>query len=655
MGKTRKNKRLIPRVNPLGIPSNREVDENEELFGINDHPEGPIQAIFEQLQSVSVEEKMNALQSLALMSASVDKARVLSSSEIIRVAAPLLMDRSQPLRNATAGALRNLSVCGVDVCENLVEQDVLTPLLALLNEYAMNPTWVPIFDQELNNQLDEKSDTFLQAINLLWNLCESTSVALENFNQTSVVQSFIRCLDFNVFGLDISIAVAQCLLVISEDNANCWNILNNFVQEFLCLLNIDGDPSHALLRTLAAGILSNVPALAAAHSAKILEALAKTLDLNHREVLGSITSKLPLLEEQDTLIDVSDNPNAMEEETDEAASRRRRLQELPTEVELEVKSIERLLEAQRVAAETITNICSSDDDEWADDDNDENSDAESVHDYENSNNSSTNLQNIDRLPVDILEAIKSLGLIEKLWQRAQPIPENVYLILQESKTKLSKKVRSLRLSALLCLQNLCNTMTTEDLGGPDAIYGVWLDLGQQVFQGPNDIVILEPATSLMRASLEHLKHSPELFKQMTLSDLELILNGLQNCSEAEIRANWLRMLGILGCLLSEPLVKVIISFILETCLKEDEVWTISEAIDALMDMFSDNDWEQISFELNLQQKCVELEKIFKTKIRQQKRDLKDRYPAVMTVRTNFTRFVKYIEGQMKNYKPQRVS
>lgn len=110
-------------------------------------------------------------------------------------------------------------------------------------------------------------------------------------------------------------------------------------------------------------------------------------------------------------------------------------------------------------------------------------------------------------------------------------------------------------------------MTTEDLGGPDAIYGVWLDLGQQVFQGPNDIVILEPATSLMRASLEHLKHSPELFKQMTLSDLELILNGLQNCSEAEIRANWLRMLGILGCLLSEPLVKVIISFILETCLK----------------------------------------------------------------------------------------
>lgn len=62
-------------------------------------------------------------------------------------------------------------------------------------------------------------------------------------------------------------------------------------------------------------------------------------------------------------------------------------------------------------------FCSKFPAEWADDDNDENSDAESVHDYENSNNSSTNLQNIDRLPVDILEAIKSLGLIEKVSER----------------------------------------------------------------------------------------------------------------------------------------------------------------------------------------------------------------------------------------------
>lgn len=46
---------------------------------------------------------------------------------------------------------------------------------------------------------------------------------------------------------------------------------------------------------------------------------------------------------------------------------------------------------------------------------------------------------------------------------------------------------------------------------------------------------------------------------------QLIFNGVKNCSVAEIRANWLRMLGTLGCLLPENLVRIIITFIVEAC------------------------------------------------------------------------------------------
>lgn len=56
-----------------------------------------------------------------------------------------------------------------------------------------------------------------------------------------------------------------------------------------------------------------------------------------------------------------------------------------------------------------------------------------------SSHSSTNLQNTDKLPNDILEAVKSLGLVEKIWQRAQPIAENVADILKETQKPLSKK------------------------------------------------------------------------------------------------------------------------------------------------------------------------------------------------------------------------
>lgn len=199
---------------------------------------------------------------------------------------------------------------------------------------------------------------------------------------------------------------------------------------------------------------------------------------------------------------------------------------------------------------------------------DEESDEEEVHDYDKSNHSSSNnLQNTDKLSIEVLEAIKSLGIVEKLWQRAQPVAENVVLILKDTEKSLLKRLNSMQVSSILCLHNLCNTMTKEDLGGPEAIYRVWLDLGQQVFQGPQDILHLEATTSLMRAALEHLKTNKELFSEMTDNDLVLMLDGVKNCTESEIRANWLRMLGILGCILPENLVRVILTFILETCSK----------------------------------------------------------------------------------------
>lgn len=194
-------------------------------------------------------------------------------------------------------------------------------------------------------------------------------------------------------------------------------------------------------------------------------------------------------------------------------------------------------------------------------------------------------------------------------------------------------------------------MITEDLGGPAAIYNVWLDLGQQVFQNSQDDVLIEASTALMRATLEHLRTSPDLFKQMTQNDLELILKGAEMCNESEIRANWLRMLGVLGCLLPENLVKTIIECLLQQCYKEAEAWTLSEALDALMDLFADNDWNQIAYELNLAHKSKELEKVLKSKLRQQKRELGERYLAVCTVRTNLSRFTRYVEAEQRKYKP----
>lgn len=196
------------------------------------------------------------------------------------------------------------------------------------------------------------------------------------------------------------------------------------------------------------------------------------------------------------------------------------------------------------------------------------------------------------------------------------LPENVRQILASNGKVLNQRQISLRVSSLLCLHNLCNCLDIEDLGGPNALYNVWIEVGSQIFQAQEEDTAVEASTSLMRATLEHLKKSPDLFKQMTEPDLSLILNGVNICKNPEIRANWLRMLGTLGCLLSEPLVKKIAEIILTTAAKEDDVWTISEAMDSFMDIFSENDWNQIVIDLNVIGQSRELEKMLKTKVRE---------------------------------------
>lgn len=195
------------------------------------------------------------------------------------------------------------------------------------------------------------------------------------------------------------------------------------------------------------------------------------------------------------------------------------------------------------------------------------------------------------------------------------MPVNVQQILSEFAKNICKRQVSLRVSSLLCLHNFCNCMSTEELGGAKAIYDVWLDLGQQIFQSDQDSDTIEASTSLMRATLDHLKGSPDLFKQFSESDLQLILNGVDGYEKSEIKANWLKMLGSLGCLLDEPMVHKITEFVLNKCAAENDVWTMSEALDSFMDMFSEKDHNQVVHDLDVIRKSRELEKILKTKVR----------------------------------------
>uniref|UniRef100_A0A1A9UFS3 Uncharacterized protein n=1 Tax=Glossina austeni TaxID=7395 RepID=A0A1A9UFS3_GLOAU len=77
-------------------------------------PIGPIEAARDQSENASIEEKLNGLQSLALLAASKDKVAGICQADIVRIVDPCLCEKDESVRNAAVGALRNLSVAGIE-------------------------------------------------------------------------------------------------------------------------------------------------------------------------------------------------------------------------------------------------------------------------------------------------------------------------------------------------------------------------------------------------------------------------------------------------------------------------------------------------------------------------------------------------------------
>jgi hypothetical protein len=155
---------------------------------------------------------------------------------------------------------------------------------------------------------------------------------------------------------------------------------------------------------------SNVPVLLMQNLREIIEALGKTLDVNHRSVLNAITSKFPLASEAPQ-IDVIDDE--MNEESEADGALRRYRDDQPTELEQELKLVGYLLSAQRMAAEILSNICTPDDDNGLEDIDDK-SDAESVQDYETGAQLMQNNLSADKIPIEVAEAIKANQIVEKV-------------------------------------------------------------------------------------------------------------------------------------------------------------------------------------------------------------------------------------------------
>lgn len=81
---------------------------------------------------------------------------------------------------------------------------------------------------------------------------------------------------------------------------------------------------------------------------------------------------------------------------------------------------------------------------------------------------------------------------------------------------------------------------------------MWTEIGTIVFKdtSANDIELLESATAAMRAAIQKLSEEKvNIFNRLTLADVQPMLNREQQCLNANIQVNLIRILGNLALIL----------------------------------------------------------------------------------------------------------
>lgn len=74
------------------------------------------------------------MQTLALLIETPQNIDLVIDRGLVKIVAPLMLDSASSVRNAAAGTLRNLSALKLDICDSLMEQDIMTPLICYFHE-----------------------------------------------------------------------------------------------------------------------------------------------------------------------------------------------------------------------------------------------------------------------------------------------------------------------------------------------------------------------------------------------------------------------------------------------------------------------------------------------------------------------------------------
>ncbi|MBN3311043.1 HEAT3 protein, partial [Amia calva] len=624
-----------------------------------------------QLQSPSPDVRECACASISRMVQQSQTIPAFLQRDAVRCLGPLLLDRSLAVRETATGALRNLSACGgYDVCEDMVKQDILTPLTALLRECctAFDSSTTP---SPTSNKTQRKcvEDIANEAVNLLWNLCESSSLALSVFNKQGLLELLMLCLQRHPQHTELAVSAAHCLQTVTEDNAELLGAVTPAMLQGLESVLLSSQPSlsHTLLRILIAGSVWNLKgALPSGQQAQTLNALIATLTASLELDSGQVIIELQEAEARQRTEAVDGTVAGEQVVVEEMEEEEKGLRNgnvpmrsddlsdlLPVENE-ELREASALLSAQQTSLEIIVNMCCSDDpsdDEWEEQSSSDESDLCTDGVSESSNQLLSPLC----MSAEVHNALLNHSVPEKVLKKTEfPSSAAVEACNKNPAWKgLVKKMQRVQCRALTCLHNMLSVMEVESLGGVTALQALAEHLSKLVFSTaeiPKQDEFLEAITSALRSLLQIMasKNIPQCMSPQQLMSLSEVA---AQCQTVSVRVNALAILGITGSTLAKEQdtansLQMIGTFLLQVASKDSSLVVCGEALDALFDVFADGaEAERAAKTIQLLSALKALQPVFKAKLRKEGKGKysPDQLCVLDNIKVNLRRFIGYLE------------
>ncbi|RLN54798.1 hypothetical protein BBP00_00008775 [Phytophthora kernoviae] len=652
MGKAKKARSIShkKRQPPTGGPS---IAEIEELKGLDLSSIATDEAqLFKGLVDLQGSIREATCVALASMFGDVesDEAEAKSRKKLQRMVdagllnklIPRVVDPLPMVRLHALGALRNMSVTGgLELCELMTNQNVVTPLVKIITENAT--------DEALSGSGDVRGVQLLeQALALLSNLCESCQAAINELTQGQLLPPIFKIAGQARAHTVLHLETLKLLILITEGNERLNEQIGankQYQQTIGAIIQAPADQLSLQIRLHAVGIAMNVQAIV-----QVEDNVVRMVPVLEYALAYDAVNVVQVAQQASDNYELSQKSLLEDENVDDDTLTAEEEQKI-TAAQLKCRTWRDSVHTLTLALELVAQLAATgdegdDEEEWDSDDED------GMEAYAASHVDTGAAIVISSNPVaKPLNTSRVLPLCVTILQGLVSIP-------QLSTKAVAKDFEKMRIRACNAVNNLLQGVSSEVLGDEVvsqvfrnlcSLYGNLQREAATAPIAPTDFTLESSASNDLEVAVtaamgSALRRSSAENRELAISADEalLILNCAAQGRSTEARVNAVGMIGCVGKRCTSSAEKEAVARSLSARLNDSSLEVVAETLNAIFDVYGDEEFDDTFRALNLLTALESTSVAVKNKLKAEQKQLDRALVAhVKETRLNLVRFIKY--------------